>query len=167
MANYYEDCSQHWTLPSMQFYPTTCHRISKGESTHPGTGIYKSQLLTLFTYFCTHSSARFYRWCKRHSMTTKLSKSQLFLRLTVRIDWSKWFFWSCMSYLQEQAHRKLTKYYPKLVHFFQALKSSNCNENHPLFVQKHDRKSLTSKMVAGRKWHQRRLVYCAWFNAWH
>ena len=47
-----------------------------------------------------------------------------------------------MNYLQEQAIWKLTEYYSKLVHFFQALKLTNCIENHPDFVQKHDGKSV-------------------------
>ena len=40
------------------------------------------------------------------------------------------------------------EYYPKLVWFFQASKSSNCTENHPDFVQKHDN-NLHPVMVAG------------------
>ena len=53
-----------------------------------------------------------------------------------------------MNYLQKKSNIKLTEYYPKLVRFFQVSKLSNCNENHPDFAQKHDRKSVTSEMAA-------------------
>ena len=54
--------------------------LHKGSSTHPDTAICKSQLLALITHVCTHLSARVYRRCKRHSITTKFTKSQQFSR---------------------------------------------------------------------------------------
>ena len=45
-----------------------------------------SQLLTLSVHVCSHSSAKFYRQSKRHSMTTNLTKTQQFPRSTVQND---------------------------------------------------------------------------------
>ena len=74
-------------------------------------------------------------------MTTK--KTQQFPRLTGQND--KFLELDIWTICKNKQHRKLTEYYPKLVCFFQASTSSNCNENHHDFVQKHDRKSVPLK----------------------
>ena len=105
-------------------------------STHQGIGICKSQLLTLFTRVCTHSSIRFYRRCKRHSITTKFMKSQQFPRLTGKNDHFSGVVWTICKNKQ---HRNLTEYYPKLVSWnmtwlvFLVLKCSYDNEDNYMY----------------------------------
>ena len=83
-------------------------------------------------------------------MTTKFTKTQQFLRSSDQND-NFLELYGIFANCKNKQHRKLTEYYPKLGRFFQASKLINCNENHPDFVQKHDRISVTSKMAAGRK----------------
>ena len=87
-------------------------------SMQPGSNICKSQLLTLLTHVCTHSSARFYRQCKRRSITTKFTKRHNFRDRLVKMT----NFWSCMNYLQEKATQKANGILPKAGTFLSSFK---------------------------------------------
>ena len=82
---------------------------------HPGACICKSQLLMLFIHVVTHSSARFYRRCKRHPMTTKFNYFRD--RLVKMI-----IFFSFMNYLQEQTIQKANEILLKAGTYLSSLK---------------------------------------------